>query len=150
MRSGLLRLSCLAALVLFVTSCQGTQGAGADSSTPRERIIELTMEGMRFIPDRIEVELGETVRFVVQNPDLIPHEVLIGSEAEQLEHHDAHASAPPADQANVPHYGYGLYVPARGTGQFVYRFDSPGEVMIGCHLPGHWEAGMKATIVVGG
>jgi len=31
---------------------------------------------------------------------------------------------------------------------FEYTFSSAQEVMIGCHLPGHWAKGMKATIIV--
>jgi uncharacterized cupredoxin-like copper-binding protein len=27
-------------------------------------------------------------------------------------------------------------------------FEEPGEVLIGCHQPGHWEAGMRGTITV--
>jgi uncharacterized cupredoxin-like copper-binding protein len=27
-------------------------------------------------------------------------------------------------------------------------FDEPGEILIGCHQPGHWEAGMRGTITI--
>lgn len=27
-------------------------------------------------------------------------------------------------------------------------FDEPGELLIGCHQPGHWEAGMRGTVTV--
>lgn len=27
-----------------------------------------------------------------------------------------------------------------------HRFDEAGPVLLGCHQPGHWEAGMKATV----
>ena len=28
------------------------------------------------------------------------------------------------------------------------RFDEPGETLIGCHQPGHWQAGMKGVITI--
>jgi uncharacterized cupredoxin-like copper-binding protein len=29
-----------------------------------------------------------------------------------------------------------------------HAFTESGTVLLGCHEPGHWEAGMKATITV--
>jgi uncharacterized cupredoxin-like copper-binding protein len=34
------------------------------------------------------------------------------------------------------------------TRSITTMFDETGTVLIGCHEPGHWEAGMKATITV--
>lgn len=142
------RIGAVMSITVVLAACLGGRGVSTPSPAPTVRIVELSMEGMRFSPDRLEVRVHETVRFLVRNPEDIPHEVFIGSEAEQLAHRAAHASAAPQEEADVRHYGYGIYIPAFGTGQFEYRFDAPGEVMIGCHLPGHWEAGMRATIVV--
>ncbi len=113
-----------------------------------DRVLELTMEGMRFIPNQLDVKVGETITFVVTNPNDIPHELFIGDEADQMVHHAAHMAAPPADQAAVPHMGYGIYLDAHGTGMVTYHFTKAGEIMLGCHLPGHWEAGMVALVTV--
>ena len=34
------------------------------------------------------------------------------------------------------------------SGSITTTFDESGTVLIGCHEPGHWEAGMKATVSV--
>jgi len=34
------------------------------------------------------------------------------------------------------------------TGELVHTCDKDGEVLIGCHQPGHYVAGMKATVSV--
>lgn len=34
------------------------------------------------------------------------------------------------------------------TGELTVTFDKPGDVVIGCHQPGHYEAGMRATVAV--
>lgn len=113
-----------------------------------DRIVELSMQGMHFVPDRIEVDAGEQVAFVVTNPNDIAHEVYIGIMADQMAHHAVHMAAPSAGQANVVHGGYGIFLLPRETGVVSYHFDTAGEIMIGCHLPGHWEAGMKAIVTV--
>lgn len=136
------------ALALLLAACTGGADPGAADPSPTPRVVELSMEGMRFAPQRVEVRLHETVRFLVRNPDDIPHEVFVGTDAEQLQHRGEHASTLPGSQPDVPHFGYGAYVHARGTEQFEYRFDQPGPLTIGCHLPGHWEGGMRAEITV--
>ena len=34
------------------------------------------------------------------------------------------------------------------TATLVYTFDEPGELLYGCHVPGHYAAGMVGTITV--
>jgi uncharacterized cupredoxin-like copper-binding protein len=36
----------------------------------------------------------------------------------------------------------------RATRRLTWTFDKPGIVLYGCHVLGHWAAGMKGTIVV--
>ncbi len=113
-----------------------------------DRIVELSMAGMRFIPDRVQVKAGEIVAFVVTNPNDIAHELYIGTEADQMAHAAVHRAVSSPDQALVGHGGYGIFLAPHGTGVVSYHFDTSGEIMLGCHLPGHWEAGMKAIVTV--
>jgi uncharacterized cupredoxin-like copper-binding protein len=41
-----------------------------------------------------------------------------------------------------------LTVPPGATRHLTWTFDKPGVVLYGCHVLGHWAAGMKGTIVV--
>lgn len=136
------------ALGLLLIGCSPS-AARRDVPAGTDRVVELSMEGMHFIPDRIEVKAGELVAFVVTNPNDIPHEVYIGTEADQVAHHAMHMAAGASAQAQVPHGGYGIFLSPHETAVVSYRFDTPGKVLLGCHLPGHWEAGMVATVVVG-
>ena len=34
------------------------------------------------------------------------------------------------------------------TIEITHTFESAGQLMVGCHEPGHWEAGMKMEIDV--
>lgn len=112
------------------------------------RTIEMTMtDDLEFQPDRVEVAQGETVRFFIRNVSDQPHEAYIGTAAEQELHLQAHAALP-SDQQETTHFGYGISLTGFGSGQLVYHFGTAGEFIIGCHYPGHYEAGHRATIVV--
>ena len=39
-------------------------------------------------------------------------------------------------------------VPAGRAARLVYTFDQPGTLEYGCHVPGHYAAGMRGTITI--
>ena len=141
-------IGCLVMLLALTAAC-GPAGSDVRPEAAEERVVELVVtEDARFIPDRIEVQLGETIRFVVDNPTASNHEMFIGSAAEQDRHHAEHTGVAAQDQAGVSHFGYGTFLPAFGDAVLEWTFSQAGEVMIGCHLPGHYEGGHVATVVV--
>jgi len=83
---------------------------------------------------------------VAVNATDLPHELFIGSPAEQDTHARLHAGAAPGAGGPPEDAARGVYVAARGTAQFTYRFEEAGETLMGCHLVGHWEAGMVGVI----
>jgi uncharacterized cupredoxin-like copper-binding protein len=135
----------LAGLGLFLASCV----VQASASPPATRDIRVNINGLHFVPDHFEVRVGETIRFVVSNPTDQPHELFIGTEAEQLAHHREVMNQPPDQQVQLmQHTGYGIYLTAYDSGQFIFHFSEVGEIVIGCHVPGHWEGGMRAMVSV--
>jgi uncharacterized cupredoxin-like copper-binding protein len=52
----------------------------------------------------------------------------------------------------VGHSGMGMTdtveVKPGTTGELTVTFDKAGDVLIGCHQPGHYPAGMRATVTV--
>lgn len=119
--------------------------ARADSGGlgPGEVTVQLDVHHSRFDPQRIVVKPGTTVRFVVRNDDPIRHELIVGPP----EVHARHASGTEAVHPPVPGE---VTVDPLTTAETVYRFDQPGSMMFACHLPGHFEYGMKGTVVVSG
>ena len=136
------------AVVLLATACSTGKPAASLGSGIDPRVITIDLLDFRFEPAVVEVRLGESIRFIAVNRADLPHELFIGSSAEQDRHHALHAGAAPDKQAVLDDGVTGIYVPARGTGQFTYRFDQEGELVIGCHLVGHFEAGMVGVIKV--
>lgn len=136
-----------AMVTLILAGCSSGAPEVGNAAAPRE--VPLTMnEQLRFVPDRIEVRPGETVRFVVRNVSNQAHEAYIGTEAEQRLHATVHAAVPADEQTNTTHVGYAVHVPPFGNGELVAVFAAGTEYVIGCHYPGHYEAGMRATIEV--
>ncbi|HVA26121.1 MAG TPA: heavy metal translocating P-type ATPase [Chloroflexota bacterium] len=123
-------------------------GAGAATTAQPDRTIAIdTTNQLRFVPDALTVRTGETVAFKVSNSGSVPHEFVIGDEAVQQQHEQEMANAGatngmPGDSA------FAVDVPAGTTATLVYTFRQPGALLYGCHVPGHYAAGMKGTITV--
>lgn len=109
------------------------------------RTIEVRMtDDMRFVPDRIEVRQGETVRFVVRNHGKMLHELVIGRKLE-LDEHAAMMAKFPGMEHDEP---YMTHVNAGQRGQIVWNFNRPGEFQFACLIAGHYQAGMVGTVTV--
>jgi uncharacterized cupredoxin-like copper-binding protein len=131
------------ALVVGAVVLAACAPAASDPTTVREVRVTMTDE-LRFEPDVVTVSAGETVRFVVHNAGASDHEFLIGDEAAQ-----ARFAAEMADGHGDTHVGEaGIALGPGETGEFAYAFDEPGELLIGCHEPGHYDGGMVARITV--
>jgi uncharacterized cupredoxin-like copper-binding protein len=111
----------------------------------------------RYRPAMIMVRAGRRVTFDVTNAGKLPHEFVLGDRATQLGHERQMQGDPsagdhghahgPAGHA-TPGAGGALTVPPGQTRRLTWTFEEPGIVLYGCHVLGHWAAGMKGTIVV--
>jgi uncharacterized cupredoxin-like copper-binding protein len=106
----------------------------------------------RYRPAAIMVRAGRRVTFAVTNAGKLPHEFILGDRATQLDHERRmRAAATGAGHVHdhATHAAPGaLTVPPGQTRRLTWTFDEPGVVLYGCHVLGHWAAGMKGTIVV--
>lgn len=103
-----------------------------------------TLDTMRYDKEIIRAKPGETVRFVVTNSGKIKHEFAIGTREEQLEHAEMMASMPDMEHDE----GNAVTLEPGETRELIWQFGKAGAVEIACHLPGHYEAGMKARVNV--
>lgn len=139
----------LAVAGLVILGCSTGDARVSPEWTAGHRTIRIDLLDFRFEPAVVDVQLGEEIRFVAVNRTDLPHELFIGSPTEQDAHHALHVAAAAGSGDALEDGSTGVYVPARGTTQFTYRFDTVGEVLMGCHLVGHWEAGMVGMVRVG-
>jgi uncharacterized cupredoxin-like copper-binding protein len=141
-------ISIVLALGLLATACGGTAQQTA-SPTPTDASggplsIEVTMtDALAYDPEEFRVTVGQTVRFVVHNAGQIVHEFYIGDEDDQ-QHHEEEMRGQ-GMQHDDPS---GVSVEPGGTETLEYTFSAPGELLAGCHEPGHYAGGMVAAITV--
>jgi uncharacterized cupredoxin-like copper-binding protein len=117
--------------------------AGDAKQVSRTVTLKMT-DNMRFTPDRVEVKLGETVRFVVQNDGKVLHELVIGTKKE-LDEHAALMLKFPNMEHDEP---YMAHVDPGKKGEIVWTFNRAGEFDFACLIAGHYQAGMVGKIKV--
>ena len=135
-----------AALALVLAACGGGGGdGGSEGASGPTRIIDVDMVDIGFQPQELRVERGERVTFRFTNKGEVDHDAFVG---------DAHAQSDHADEMNDGggHHGQGdddaVTVEPGESERLTYTFEEAGSIEIGCHQPGHYEAGMKVDITV--
>lgn len=145
----------LMVVAFFVAAC-GAAGAPTETIQPIQtpasagaREVAIAMQDISFDAAAIDVAAGETIRFVFTNTGQIRHEAVIGDLDRQTEHEmEMMASmAPDASHMEMAEEGE-ISLDPGATGSVDFTFDKAGTFYIGCHEPGHYAAGMVATINV--
>lgn len=141
----------IATLATILTAACGDADEGRSSAGGSgAETVEVKMVDIAYEPKEISVAKGQEVRFVFVNDGKIRHEAFIGDAEEQADHevamkageggggHDAHGgdsnpkvTVEPGKEADLTH-----------------RFEEAGTFEVGCHEPGHYDAGMKIEVVV--
>ena len=130
-------LACLAVAALGGCAASEADEAG---NTGGPLVVELVIHHSTFSASEIDVPAGVPVRYVVRNDDPIDHELLIGDARVQARHE----SGKHAQHGDVPGE---VTVPATETATTTFTAPADSEPLyFGCHLPGHWDYGMRGTI----
>ena len=117
----------------------------ASNPAKAERTIEIDMtDKLRFEPAEVEINLGDTIRFVVRNRGKLQHEMVLGTD-ESLKTHAKLMMKFPGMEHDEPHMAH---VAPGGEHVLGWKFTQPGEFDFGCLVPGHFEGGMKGKIIV--
>lgn len=127
------------AILAFVAGALLLPGCSVPLS-PEETVV-INIRYSKFLPDRVHVPIGKTVKFVIQNQDPIDHEFIVGGE----EVHVRHKKGTEPAHGEVPGE---VTIEAGETASTTFVFSSPGEWLFACHLPQHFRYGMKGFAVV--
>jgi uncharacterized cupredoxin-like copper-binding protein len=145
------------ALVAVVGAACGSAGASPAASpadpasssgaSPAATRIEVTLtDALKIEPASMTVPAGVPVTFVVTNTGTVLHEFVLGDEEVQAEHEaemeEEGGMSMPEDEPNA------IGVEPGQTKELVFTFDEAGSTLAGCHVVGHYDAGMKAEITV--
>ena len=148
MRHRLIGVSILAMVALG--GCGGDSdevGAAGDSARATRTVEVRALDTRKFDPTEIQVQPGETVTIRVTNTATMLHEFYLGSEKQHEDHEKemaamGDAEMKMADEANR------IFMEPGESKQITWTFPDEGEVIFGCHMPGHYEQGMRGTVSV--
>lgn len=133
------RGACIA-MLLCLAACSG-------SASTVERSVEIAAnDDLSFDPATLNVAVGETIEFVITNSGAIDHEFVLGPESVQSAHQDATSGA--HGGMHVEGQLAALELSAGETQRVTVTFEDPGEVIYGCHIAGHYSAGMRGVIEI--
>ncbi len=116
-----------------------------------DREIEVVMTEFAFEPAAISVTAGETVRFVLVNQGVVPHEFRLTTAHAAAEHvasgHEGHGDD--GGDAGHGHDEMLLEVAAGATDHLIVTFAEDADWdQVACLIPGHYEAGMLAELEI--
>jgi uncharacterized cupredoxin-like copper-binding protein len=131
--------------------------APGTSTAPRE--VNIVLKDWLFLPDPVDVIPGETVLLHVVNGGLEIHELVIGDQAVQdaWEAAEGAAAEPPPGPTPIVTVasavaGVRVVVPSGQRVDVAWTVPADraaaGRLLLGCHIPGHWTKGMRATLRV--
>lgn len=142
----------LGALMIATALTAAACGSGEEAKpTTGSKTIEVSMTDNEFTPNSFDVEAGQEVTFRFTNDGSVDHEAIVGDKEEQAAHEAEMSGDSGGDMEGMDHGGSdtdAITVKPGDTGELTQTFDSTGNVILGCHVPGHYDAGMKATISV--
>ncbi|MBJ6127755.1 cupredoxin domain-containing protein [Microvirga splendida] len=124
-------------------------GEPGDPNKPVARTIEVTMKEtddakMLFEPSKVEIRRGEQVRFVLRNAGQVEHEFMLDSAANNAKHKIQMEKNPDMEHDDPN----GKRLAPSASNEIVWRFTKAGTFEFACLIPGHYESGMKGTVVV--
>ncbi|UXX85264.1 cupredoxin domain-containing protein [Roseovarius pelagicus] len=158
-----------ATILTLSFATQSTAGAGHGDGTSIgmpgsaenvDRVIEVSMDEMKFEPSRISVEEGETIKFVVSNDGNLVHEFNLGTPETWKGHKGEmmkmlktgmmtmkkvnHAKM--MDAGMMHDDASSVLLEPGQTAEVIWTFSETTEMGFACNVPGHREAGMVGDV----
>lgn len=130
----------LGAALVALAACGGTDGGSSVQPAEGGILVNVTLTEFSVEMDRTDIPVGVPVTFAITNEGTIEHNIVLepaGAVDEPLESDDRDPAR--ADDLN-----------SGETGSFTVTFEQSGDYQLGCHIPGHYEAGMVQAFTVGG
>lgn len=160
-----------AAVALLASATSVFAGPGHDSGSAFgrpgnaaevDRVIQISMDEMKFGPKQINVEEGETIKFVITNVGRAVHEFNLGTDETWDGHRDEMRAMMKGGMMNVRRIDHdkmkkagmmhddpnsALLAPGE-SGEVIWTFSETTEMGFACNVPGHREVGMVGDITI--
>ncbi|MEX1196377.1 MAG: cupredoxin family protein [Pseudohongiellaceae bacterium] len=120
------------------------------------RTVEIIMRDNYFEPERLQIDAGTTVRFVIRNQGDLVHEFNIGTVAMHEEHQDEMARmieqgairAGRIEQGMSHDHANSVLLEPGESGEILWKFTTSSTLEFACNIPGHYQSGMRGDIDV--
>ena len=132
-----------------------------------DRLVKISMYDNYFEPNTIKVKKGETIRFIVTNNGDLVHEYNIGTKQMHRDHEmemqklidheiividkidkDKMKKMSKKDHSLAHSHYNSLMLEPNETGELTWKFNKNTVLEIACNIPGHYESGMIAKILI--
>ena len=143
------RLVAVLGVVAVLGACGGGGTKVGETAQPgaATRTVEIKqLDTRKFDPVDVEVKEGETVTIKVTNTATSLHEFFLGDEKAQ-EAHEKEMAAMGDAEMKMSDTEARLFLEPGETKSITWKFGK-GKIPFGCHMPGHYEGGMKGTFTV--
>lgn len=130
-------------LMPFVLAACSTVSAKSDPNVPVT--VKITADEFSFKSSLTTFKVGQKYHFEIINKGVIPHEIML---VQPIQPGTMDMEA--MDKMALAHIEADQLV-AGATKTFEYTFtkaDAAGKLELACHVPGHYEAGMKIPVMV--
>ena len=149
--------------IVFAGSMKMIGEKGKESEV--ERIIKIEMYDNYFLPEKLNIKKGETIKFIVYNLGEFVHEFNIATKKMHIEHQKEMMNLVENEillvnkidrikmkklskkdhSMNHSHSNSVLLEPNQ-TGEIIWKFNSDTKLEAACNVPGHYETGMVLSI----
>jgi uncharacterized cupredoxin-like copper-binding protein len=137
-----------AILLATVLVVAGACGSSNDKSS-NAQAVSIDMRDIAFSPNQVTVPAGKAIRFEFHNRGKVAHDAYIGDEQMQMAH-ERDMATPKSSMDGAMHHGDtdAVTVKPGKSAALTHTFKAGDQMLIGCHEPGHYAAGMKVTVAV--
>ena len=123
----------------------GIPGKNQDVSKDIVILMKETDDGdMIFTPKSIDVQNGQTIRFVVQNVGELVHEFVLDNHDGVIEHKALMEKFPEMEHDDPN----SIRLEPGEKGEVIWKFSNGGAFEFACLIPGHYASGMRGDIMV--
>jgi uncharacterized cupredoxin-like copper-binding protein len=130
-----------AGVMAIAYGLQASASPADNALGPGTVTVEIDIHHSRFVVDDLAVRPGTNVRFVVHNRDPIRHELIVGPPEVHERHERGNEAAHPPVPGEVT-------IDPDTTAETTFRFAGTGSIEYACHLPGHYQYGMKGWVQI--
>jgi hypothetical protein len=144
---------------IAVAGCDASAVPATPAITPgiagAPRQVNVILKDYEVVPGLVDLVPGETITLNVVNGGLDVHELVLGPAAVQQAWEDAEGAAAnpppgPTPAVSVPPglAGLRVVVASGATESVTYTVptDVTEQLLLGCHISGHWERGMAGAV----